>query len=118
MPGSWRPGRRIATSPGSAGRPGCRSPSARCCGRSSNGSLPTIRVLKSEREEIKTVGGWLAERAKGGVAPHEVGLFVRSRAQLDRAKAAAKEAGLPFKVLDERVETAGGHVSVSTMHLA
>jgi superfamily I DNA/RNA helicase/mRNA-degrading endonuclease RelE of RelBE toxin-antitoxin system len=83
-----------------------------------NGPPPTIRVLKSEREEIKAVGGWLAERAKGGVAPHEVGLFVRSAAQLDRAKAAAKEAGLPFKVLDERVETTGGHVSLSTMHLA
>jgi mRNA-degrading endonuclease RelE of RelBE toxin-antitoxin system len=83
-----------------------------------DGPPPTIRVLKNAREEIKTAGGWLADRARGGVLPHEVGLFVRSAAQLDRAKAAAKAAGLPFKVLDERVETAGGHVSISTMHLA
>ena len=50
--------------------------------------------------------------------PHEFGVFVRSEAELDRAKAAAKEAGLAFKVLDENVETTHGHVSITTMHLA
>ena len=29
-----------------------------------------------------------------------------------------KAAGLPFKVLDDKVETTSGYVSVSTMHLA
>jgi superfamily I DNA/RNA helicase len=43
---------------------------------------------------------------------------VRSEAQLDRAKAAAKEVGMPFKILDEHVETASSHISISTMHLA
>ena len=38
--------------------------------------------------------------------------------QLDRAEAAAKKAGVPFKVLDENVETTSGHVSIGTMHLA
>jgi mRNA-degrading endonuclease RelE of RelBE toxin-antitoxin system len=83
-----------------------------------NGPPPTIRVLKSEREEIKTVGGWLSERAKAGALPHELALFVRSEAQLVRAQAAAKEARMPFKILDEHVETANGHLSISTMHLA
>ena len=50
--------------------------------------------------------------------PTNSAVFVRSAAQLDRAKAAAKEAGMAFKVLDEHVETASGHVSISTMHLA
>jgi superfamily I DNA/RNA helicase len=45
-------------------------------------------------------------------------VFVRSEAQLDRARTAVRKAGLAFKVLDERVETASGHVSISTMHLA
>jgi superfamily I DNA/RNA helicase len=45
-------------------------------------------------------------------------VFVRSEAELDRAKDAAKEAGLPFKVLDENVETVSGHLSICTMHLA
>jgi len=83
-----------------------------------NGPPPTIHSLKSESEEIKTVGKWIAKQAKAGVLPHEFGVFVRSEAELDRAKAAAKEAGLPFKILDDRVETTSGHVSISTMHLA
>ena len=83
-----------------------------------NGPPPAIRVLKSENEEVKTVGAWLLEQAKAGVLPHEFGVFVRSAAQLDRATAAVKDAGMPFKVLDEHVETASGHVSISTMHLA
>ncbi|WP_210252075.1 ATP-dependent helicase [Rhodoplanes serenus] len=45
-------------------------------------------------------------------------MFVRSDAQIDRARAAVEAAGLSFKVLDERVETESGHVSVATMHLA
>ena len=83
-----------------------------------NGPPPIIRSLESENEEIKSVGGWISECAKAGLLPHELGIFVRSEAQLDRARAAAKAAGVPFKVLDEHVETASGHVSIGTMHLA
>ena len=83
-----------------------------------NGPPPLIVTLKDEREEIKAVGAWIAEREKAGVLPHELAVFVRSAAQLDRAQAAVKEAGLGFKILDEHVETAAGRVSISTMHLA
>jgi superfamily I DNA/RNA helicase len=50
--------------------------------------------------------------------PHELGVFVRSMDQLDRAQAAAKEAEVAFKVLDKNVETTSGHISIGTMHLA
>ena len=83
-----------------------------------NGPPPVIRVLKSEDEEANSVGSWIAEQSKAGVLPHEFGVFVRSPSQLDRAQAAVKASGLPFKILDEHVETASGHVSISTMHLA
>jgi mRNA-degrading endonuclease RelE of RelBE toxin-antitoxin system len=83
-----------------------------------NGPSPTICALKDEGEEIKTVGNWMEERAKEGVLAHEFGVFARSTAQLDRARAAVKQAGMVFKILDEHVETTSGHVSVSTMHLA
>jgi superfamily I DNA/RNA helicase len=83
-----------------------------------NGPPPTICSFKSSIEEVKTVGNWVKERVKAGVVPHEFGVFVRSEAELDRAKDAAKEAGLPFKVLDENVETVSGHLSICTMHLA
>lgn len=83
-----------------------------------NGPPPTIHSLKTQAQEITAVAGWIAEAAKSGILPHEFGVFVRSARQLDRAQAAVKEAGLPFKILDEKVETASGHVSISTMHLA
>jgi hypothetical protein len=70
-----------------------------------NGPLPTIHTLRSESDETKTVSNWIAERAKAGVLPHEFGVFVRSEAQLDRARAAVKEARLAFKILDEHFET-------------
>jgi superfamily I DNA/RNA helicase len=83
-----------------------------------NGPPPLVRSQKSEIEESAFVAGWLTERAKSGVVPHEVGVFVRSAAQFDRARAAVEAAGLAFKVLDEHVETTSGFVSISTMHLA
>lgn len=83
-----------------------------------NGPPPDVHILKDESEEIKTVGRWIVERTRAGVMPHEFGVFVRSEAQLDRARTAVHDAGMPFRILDEHVETAGGHVSISTMHLA
>jgi superfamily I DNA/RNA helicase len=83
-----------------------------------NGPPPTIHSLKSESEEIKIVSNWILERAKTGVLPHEFGVFVRSEGQLDRARAVAEAARVAFKILDEHVETASGHISVGTMHLA
>ena len=53
-----------------------------------------------------------------GVDPREIAIFVRSVEQLERARAAALESGLPFNVLDEHMETNPGSVSISTMHLA
>ncbi|CBE69095.1 MAG: AAA family ATPase [Candidatus Methylomirabilis oxygeniifera] len=83
-----------------------------------NGPAPTIRVCDSLETEKATVSKWIMDLKKDGVAPHEFGVFVRSAAELDRALAAVKEAGLTFKILDEQVETTSGHVSISTMHLA
>jgi superfamily I DNA/RNA helicase len=83
-----------------------------------NGPAPEIRVLKSSDEEIQTVSEWLRDRNNEGVVPHEIGVFVRSPAELDRARAAVEKSGLSFTVLDEKVETTDGHVSICTMHLA
>jgi hypothetical protein len=83
-----------------------------------NGTEPTIRAVADEGEECGVVGRWMAELGKTGVLPHEFGIFVRSEAQLDRARAAVESAGLTFKVLDDRVETVSGQASIATMHLA
>lgn len=83
-----------------------------------NGPPPSIHEFASEVEEIDAVAGWLTEQVKAGLQPHEIGLFVRSTTQLERAKGAVEKSGLSSKVLDDHVETSSGHVSVSTMHLA
>lgn len=83
-----------------------------------NGPTPVIRSLASVDEESAFVGDWLAGVASEGVAPHEIGVFVRSVEELPRAVTAVERAALPFKVLDEHVETTHGHVSICTMHLA
>lgn len=83
-----------------------------------NGPEPQILTYDSPEEEIDAVSRWLADRISEGVSPHEIGLFVRSAAEIDRARAAVEKAHIPYKELDESVETMSGHVSISTMHLA
>ncbi|MBI5847235.1 MAG: DEAD/DEAH box helicase [Nitrospirae bacterium] len=83
-----------------------------------NGPEPVIMVLDSSDKEIASVGKWLVDRIGEGIKPHEIGVFVRSEAELERACAAVNQAGLAFKVLDENVETASGYISISSMHLA
>ncbi len=83
-----------------------------------NGPPPEIRTLDTPEEEIDIVASWLTARANDGIAPHEIGVFVRSAGQMDRAKAAMSGSGVPFKILDENVETTSGKASIGTMHLA
>ena len=83
-----------------------------------NGPPPVVQTFDSQAKEIEAVGAWLADRSKEGVLPQEIGVFVRSEAELERARAALARAGLPFKVLDDGVETTYGQVSISSMHLA
>ena len=83
-----------------------------------DGPAPVIRILDSRDGEINTVSQWLTERLSEGVAPHEIGIFVRSATEIERARDAAEKAGIPFRVLDERLGATSGYASVSTMHLA
>jgi superfamily I DNA/RNA helicase len=83
-----------------------------------NGPSPKVQTLNSVEEESKTVSDWLKARTKEGLLPHEIAIFVRSAGELDRARAAVEVAGLPFKTLDDRVETVHGKASIATMHLA
>ncbi len=83
-----------------------------------NGPDPAMRLFNTQQEEADAVGQWLQQCASEGVSPGEMGVFVRSAAQLDRASKAVADAGFFFQVLDERRSTGGDHVSISTMHLA
>lgn len=83
-----------------------------------NGPPPGIEAYATEAEEVAAVARWLGARAAEGVTPGEMAVFVRSEAQIPRARAAVEATDLPFRVLDDRVDTLSTLVSVSTMHLA
>ena len=75
-------------------------------------------MAENEDEEIDLVATWLSECNAGGVNPGEIGVFVRSEAELARAERALQTAGLPYVLLDEEMQLTSDAVSVSTMHLA
>jgi superfamily I DNA/RNA helicase len=83
-----------------------------------NGPTPLVSVAADQGQEGSAVERWLKERLAAGFLPHEIGVFVRSDAQIPRATAALERAGLAYRVLDQKVTTATGSVSVATMHLA
>ena len=83
-----------------------------------NGPPPSIQALNTPEEEIKVVAIWLGGLLEEKVQPHEMGVFVRSEGELARARMAVEQAGIPFKILDDHLETLHGHLSIGTMHLA
>ena len=83
-----------------------------------NGLPPTVSSFSTEKEESQAVADWITARISGGCLPHEIGIFVRSSEQLDRARAALATAKVEFSVLDDNVQVTSGQASVCTMHLA
>jgi superfamily I DNA/RNA helicase len=83
-----------------------------------NGLDPVVSVLKTPDDEVRLVADWLKARLGEGVEAHEMAVFVRSEAELGRARAAVEASGILHKMLDENVEGTFGHVSICTMHLA
>ena len=53
-----------------------------------------------------------------GLRPEEIGVFVRSQAQMDRATGIAGRAGVPYAILDEHGDTINDCMTIGTMHLA
>jgi superfamily I DNA/RNA helicase len=83
-----------------------------------NGPVPVIVTFDTPEAESEAVAVWLKGCIDAGSQPEEIGIFVRSEAQLPRAKAALDAAELAYKVLDQKVETTVGSASLCTMHLA
>jgi superfamily I DNA/RNA helicase len=83
-----------------------------------DGPPPLVMACSDVDDECRAVAGWILDRLKEGCAPREVGVFVRSDAELKRARAAAKAAGVRSVELSEKVEVEDGAVAISTMHFA
>jgi hypothetical protein len=83
-----------------------------------NGPDPLIAVHADSKAEIVAVSQWISQAIADGIKPSEIGIFVRTRNQLDRARAAVAAAGRGTLELSERSEDARDRVSIGTMHLA
>ena len=83
-----------------------------------NGADPIVRTLPSPDEETAVIAEWLTTRAQEGYTSHEMGVFVRSKAQLDRAIAAVAAAGYSAVDLAQDAVGVSGGVAVGSMHLA
>jgi len=82
------------------------------------GPQPEFLRSRSEAAEVEGVVQWVRERLAAGIRPDELGIFVRSAAQLPRARRVLQESGQNTAELDLGVVPSPGQVSISTMHLA
>ena len=83
-----------------------------------NGPRPQVIRAGSATAEIDAVADWLRARAAAGMQPHEIGVIVRSDAEIERATTALAQAGIPCVTLDERMQSTVGKATACTMHLA
>ena len=83
-----------------------------------NGDDPMINRCTTNDHENDAIGAWLKARKEEGVEPHEMGVFVRSEGQMNRAMKAITTAGFECQRLDSDNYTVSGKVSAATMHLA
>ncbi len=82
------------------------------------GPAPEVVLSADEAAEIERVAGFIAAALADGIAPAEIGVFVRSRRELPRARGAVEKAGLQAAELSERQIDVGERVAIGTMHLA
>lgn len=83
-----------------------------------NGPEPVIQIADSEMEEMTIISEWITSLLDDGFYPAEIGVFVRSEAQFDRARAAVQSTGQSSVQLNGNVVNNLEHISISTMHLA
>jgi superfamily I DNA/RNA helicase len=83
-----------------------------------NGPDPLIKKHADAKAETASVAQWISDAVADGISAFEIGIFVRSRSQLDRARSAVHAAGHDALELSERGDDPGGRVSIGTMHLA
>jgi hypothetical protein len=83
-----------------------------------SGAPPSVVMVDSADGEVERVAGWLKELTAQGLQPGEMGVFVRSERELDRAREAVGAAGLEPVVLDGSGGEPDGRVAVGIMELA
>ena len=83
-----------------------------------NGPEPEIQIASNTKAEIKAVAEWLKQCEEDGIRPDEIGVFVRSDDEIERAKEALSLSGMKAHLLSEKMQGASNAVFLSSMHLA
>ena len=83
-----------------------------------NGPPPNVTIYDDATREGQGVGKWIGKRLAEGLRPEEIGVFVRSDEQLDRAETAVKAGGASSVRLTDEVAAAEGKIAVGSMQLA
>lgn len=83
-----------------------------------NGAPPTVLRCDDQAQETTRVAEWIRQRLADGVAPSEIGIFVRSTSQLGRAQAACDSAGIEVVTMVDAITSVGQRATLTTMHLA
>jgi hypothetical protein len=83
-----------------------------------NGPDPEVQILQDIEAEVSAISVWIGELIENGMEADEIGIFVRSDAELGRARAVVKATGQKSMELSDRVEERNGRMSIGTMHLA
>jgi mRNA-degrading endonuclease RelE of RelBE toxin-antitoxin system len=83
-----------------------------------NGPQPVVSLYDSPDEEAAAVSDFIRSALDDGTKPEEIGLFVRTRDALPRARKAAELAGVAVAELTPRKEGPVSAIRIGVMHLA
>ena len=83
-----------------------------------SGEPPKISLSDDEAGEAKIVSDWIKEQVDQGIAPTEIGVFVRTEHQYKRALNAIKNSGNTGVVLNYKLDGDDSSINYGTMHLA
>lgn len=83
-----------------------------------NGSAPSIGVFDDVDAEARHVGDWLLAQSQASGGVDEIGIIVRSDAELPRAESAARHADMNYQYLTGASTSSDGKLALTTMHVA
>ena len=83
-----------------------------------NGPAPEVVQSDTIDSEIVAVAAWITKARTDGVLPSEIRVFVRTRAEMARARSAVEAAAMEWMELSEQDQDFAGRVPIGTMHLA
>ena len=83
-----------------------------------NGPDPQIETHQNLREEAEAIGRWIQSQRDSGILAEEIGLFVRSNEQLDRARLYIELSDEEAQFVQPGDEVESEKIAVMPMHLA